>query len=240
MKKVFVVLMIMLLPLSAMAMTPVSDSELATVTGQVGVDIAVVDFHMNMSIGNLSWGDTDSTTGVGTPTLGGVMYVAGAPTNYLPGYININAINMTDIFVTLNAVKSYVGTLPIAIYADPMKIDVATLDAWNSTAQPFTNLVGKTAIVITMGDMHMQVGRITVGGIYLDGSVNQYTQYQFDRAHDSFASTFGTLDSTKNLGVMQIDAFDLVMYSSVGGYDTAANGSKFFPNNPARVYIMAH
>jgi len=232
MKKVFVVLMIMLLPLSAMAMTPVSDSEMAGVTGQVGVDIAVVDFHMDMSIGNIAWGDPDTTAVAGT------MYVAGSPTNYLAGYININAIDMTDIFVTLNGVKSYTGTIPNAIYADPMKIDVATLGAYNSLTQRFANLVNKTAICITMGDMHMQVGRITVGGIYLDGVVDGYNNWAFDSVHDEFAGTAASIASTKNLGTLQIDAFDLVMYSSVDGYKT--DGTKFFPNNPARVYIMAH
>ena len=58
MKKVLAFLAIMLLPLSVMAMTPVSDNDLANVTGQSGVSINV-DVTMDLGVGVAAWGDDD-------------------------------------------------------------------------------------------------------------------------------------------------------------------------------------
>lgn len=228
----FVAVLAMLIPLSAMAMTPVADSELAEVTGQVGIDIAVVDFHMDMTVGNVAWGDTDGTAD------SGIMYVAGLATDYTDGYININAIAMDDIFVTLNGVKSHNGSLTTAIYADPLKIDVATLGAANSVTQKYAGLAGKTAIVITMADMHMQVGKISIGGIYLADEAYSGT-YAFSSVSDEFVCTpNASMVDTENLGTLEISCVDIVMYSYVEGY--TAQGAHVNPQNPARVYILAH
>lgn len=231
----FVAVLALVFPLSAMAMTPITDVEMAEVTGQVGVDIAIVDMHMDMSIGNISWGDIDTTA------LAGTMWIAGNPTDYTGGYININDMVMTDIFITLAGVKSLVTTTgPVnAIYADPFKIDVATLGAATPGTQVFANLAGQTGIVMTMPDMHMQVGEISFGGIYLADQVYAYSNWAFNTLLDAFAgvnTASGAL--TEQLGVLNISAFDLRMYSSVDGY--LATGLKAFPNNPSRVYILAH
>jgi hypothetical protein len=50
------------LPMSAMALTTVSDSELAGVTGQAGVSINV-DMTANITVGTLAWGDADGFSG---------------------------------------------------------------------------------------------------------------------------------------------------------------------------------
>ncbi len=229
----FVAVLAMLIPLSAMAMTPVADSELAEVTGQVGIDIAVVDFHMDMSIGNVAWGDTDGTAD------SGAMYVANHATDYTDGYININNIVMDDIFVTLNANPSFTASPAHLLYADPLKIDVATLGAANVASQVFAGLAGKTAIVITMGDMHLQVGKISVGGIYLADEAYSGT-YSFAGATDEFVCTANAnMVDTENLGVLEISCVDIVTYSSVDGY-TAGTNAKANGNNPSRVYILAH
>jgi len=230
----FVAVLSMLLPLSAMAMTPVSDSELADVTGQVGISIAVVDFQMDMTIGNISWSDTD------TEASAGAMYIAGSSVDYTLGYININAVSMDNIFVTLNGVHKTVGGTNYLAYADPLLIDVASLGPATTAGQIFASpyVTSKTAIVITMGDTHIQIERITVGGIYLASYKYEHQGYAFNSLTDEFDCTPFTPVDTENLGDIQIDCIDIVIYSSVDGYNT--DGSKFFPNNPGRVYIIAH
>jgi len=239
----FVAVLAMLIPLSAMAMTPVADSELAEVTGQVGIDIAVVDFHMDMSIGNVAWGDTDNYSGSASDPL--QMFVAGSPTDYTDGYININNIVMKDIFVTMNAVKSHSGTTVTSAFADPLKIDVATLGDAAVGTQIYSGLANKTAIVITMGDMHLQIASIDVGGIYLADEVysgsSSFVSLDTDLGYaDEFVcEASDAMAETENLGTLNISCVDVVLYSYVEGYANDGSGH-INPDNPARVYILAH
>ncbi len=62
MKRVLTFLAIMLLPLSVMAMTPISDSDMSKVTGQAGVSINM-DITMNVTFGEMGWGDSDGLNG---------------------------------------------------------------------------------------------------------------------------------------------------------------------------------
>jgi hypothetical protein len=67
MKKILAFLSLVVLPLSAMAMTAVSDETLSDVTAQSGVSINA-NLTMDMSINTIAWGDSD---GLGTGTTKG-------------------------------------------------------------------------------------------------------------------------------------------------------------------------
>ena len=58
MKRIFTVLIIMVLPLSVFAMNPMADEELSHIVGKAGVSF-FVDITMNISIDTIAWGDSD-------------------------------------------------------------------------------------------------------------------------------------------------------------------------------------
>ena len=243
----FVAVLAMLIPLSAMAMTPVADSELAEVTGQMGVDIAIVDFTMDLSIDNIAWGDTDVSAGADGI---GQYYVGGHAVSFTQGYININDFAMTNLFVTLNGTTGTSAGATISA-ADPLKIDVATINELGPGC-PFPCVAGNTAIVITLPDMHVQIQSITIGGIYLDDAAYANDSYTFSGGTAGtdtwYADPYATLDATKNLGTMQIDGLDMKLYSSVPVWNSTlgeyvafdTNGNHVNVENNARVYILAH
>jgi len=59
MKRVLFILAILLLPLSLMAMTPVSDNEMSNVTGQSGVTIDISAMNISFEMDTVTWGDID-------------------------------------------------------------------------------------------------------------------------------------------------------------------------------------
>lgn len=65
MKKTLILLAALLAPLSAMAMKPLSETDLSAISGQSGVSM-YVDVTMNIHIGTIAWGDSD---GLGGPSL---------------------------------------------------------------------------------------------------------------------------------------------------------------------------
>ena len=58
MKRYFLLIMLLFMPLSLWAMTPISDDELSDISGQTGVSI-FVDITMNIHIDCIAWGDSD-------------------------------------------------------------------------------------------------------------------------------------------------------------------------------------
>ncbi len=61
MKKILTAIVLfafVVLPMSVMAMTSITEDELSTVTGQAGVSIGA-DITMNLSLGTVAWGDID-------------------------------------------------------------------------------------------------------------------------------------------------------------------------------------
>jgi hypothetical protein len=107
MKKLWVFLSLMALPLSAMAMAEISDQTLSDVTGQAGVSINV-NLSMNVSSTVAAWGDPD---GVGSPSTA--------------GFIGIKNLNLTGM--TINSQEN--------LGADfrPLTIDVATDDKYGTS-----------------------------------------------------------------------------------------------------------
>jgi hypothetical protein len=60
----------LMLPLSAMAMSAISDSDLSTMTGQSGVSINL-DVAMDMTVSSIAWGDSDGAILTGAGNIGG-------------------------------------------------------------------------------------------------------------------------------------------------------------------------
>lgn len=95
MKRVLIVLAALLLPLSVMAMTPVSDNDLSGITGQAGVTIGVSQLHITLKLDTVTWGDVDGlyngTNNVGYEAAGFInMEIADVPM-----HINIAAMTLT-------------------------------------------------------------------------------------------------------------------------------------------------
>jgi hypothetical protein len=96
MKKIFTVLVLgvaLMLPLSASAMSQLTDSDLSDVTGQSGVSI-IMDITMDIHFDVLAWGDAD---GIGT--------VAGTTGGWVGlSNLNINGLRIRYIPEKFNSV----------------------------------------------------------------------------------------------------------------------------------------
>jgi hypothetical protein len=129
MKKILTLIAVLaiLFPVSAMAgMTAITDSEMSDVTGQVGIDISVVDFSMDMSIANISWGDGDS----------GTLVASNRDVAYTPGYFNIQGIDMY-IYVTLDGSPVFTAA-PGSLALVGVKYGIASITpSYFVAAQPF-------------------------------------------------------------------------------------------------------
>jgi hypothetical protein len=103
MNKLLAFLALVLLPMSAMAMTAVSDQDLADVTGQSGVSINA-NLTMDLSITAVAWGDEDGL-GEGSGTT--------------RGSIGIKNLDLTNMTITSQAEE-------LGAAFSPITIDVAT------------------------------------------------------------------------------------------------------------------
>jgi hypothetical protein len=113
MKGALLFYIIFLLPFSAWAMTPVSDSELSDVTGQAGVNINP-DLTMDINIGTIAWGDAD---GLGTDNIWGEKTTG--------GYVGVTNFNITNLQIKLRDNDGYNGYNSLMM--KPITIDVATV-----------------------------------------------------------------------------------------------------------------
>ncbi len=113
MKRVLTILAILLLPLSVWAMTPVTDSDLSSVTGQAGVSINQ-DVMMNIHMDVMAWGDADGLGNVG------------------PGYNPING-HITTMTTGLNpwTTVSAGGYIGIKNFDMSLQVKARTTDTYN-------------------------------------------------------------------------------------------------------------
>jgi hypothetical protein len=119
MKNAFAFLAFLFIPLSVMAMTPVTDSDLSDVTGQAGVNINA-DLTMNISIGTLAWGDGNGIGGFnsGTDTSTWTTVSQG-------GYVGMTGFNITGLRIKARETDNFNGYYT-SVYLKPITIDVAT------------------------------------------------------------------------------------------------------------------
>ena len=119
MKRVLTFLAIMLLPLSVMAMTPVTDSDLADVTGQAGVNINA-DLQMDIAIGTMAWGDSDGVgaLAVAIPSWGD---------SDAGGYVGVTGFNITNLRIKARETDDGFGLVPYTTAnLKPITIDVCS------------------------------------------------------------------------------------------------------------------
>ena len=114
MKKALTILAALLLPLSVMAMTPVSDEALSDVTGQAGVSINA-DITMDVVLGTMAWGDA---TGLDAPW--------DTTDSDAGGYMGVSDLRMTNLNIKARTEEDgYNGYDPNTMLK-PITIDVAT------------------------------------------------------------------------------------------------------------------
>jgi len=154
MKRVLTFLAIMLLPLSVMAMTPVSDSTLSDVTGQAGVNINA-DLTMNISIGTMAWGDADGIHGWDN-SLSATRWTTVA----VGGYVGMTNFNITGLRIKARETDGFNGYFSSGMLK-PITIDVATGDksATNGAGGATTTFVrfGLGALEIHLSAMSLNV-----------------------------------------------------------------------------------
>lgn len=128
--KVFIAIIILFIPIHALAMTPVSEPDLSDVFGQAGVNINA-DLTMNLGIGTIAWGDA---TGVDAYASLGTSWSADGGAGYV-GVTGFNITNLrikareTDTFGTGYNTTGTAGAAPDTyntLYLKPITIDVAT------------------------------------------------------------------------------------------------------------------
>jgi hypothetical protein len=233
MKKVFVVLMIMLLPLSAMAaMTSISDNELSDVTGQMGISIALVDFNMDLSIANFTYDDEDT----------GRIIASNRAITYGPGYLNIGPLDLKNIYITIAGNPIFTSTpdatdmaLVALVSTDstvwgamsaqkPCGIagDMLTIDVMSVVDSPYCALdEGQTGILIGIPDMFFSLDGIDIDGIYLDsvsGADPAFnTKIFLPYAERWVYGNERAKQDCNSLGSLHINGITVVMYSSVAG-----------------------
>ena len=151
MKRVLTFLALMLLPLSVMAMTPVSDSTLSDVTGQAGVNINA-DLRMNIGIGTVAWGDSSGIDAEFTNY--GWTAAPGA------GYVGVNNLNIQNLRIKARETDTFNGYAAPAMLK-PITIDVATSDAYG-TGVTFVRF-GLGSLEISMDEMSLEVALGTAG-----------------------------------------------------------------------------
>ena len=174
MKRVLTFLAIMLLPLSVMAMTPVSDQTLSDVTGQAGVNINA-DLMMDIAIGTLAWGDADGITASGSHPAWG--------TTDGGGYVGVTGFDIDGLRIKARETDTF-DTYAAPAQLKPITIDVAT-DANVYDGATFVRF-GLGSLQITMGALDFDVrlgtdaatlaasgnllGVVSIGamGIYID------------------------------------------------------------------------
>jgi len=138
----------MLLPLSVMAMTPVSDSTLSDVTGQAGVNINA-DLTMDITMGTVAWGDDD---GIG---LLGTVFGWESPTT--GGYVGIQNLTISNLRIKARETDGYDGYTTAKL--KPITIDVARDTAGTPLLYGGATFVriGFGALQITMDELSMTV-----------------------------------------------------------------------------------
>ena len=218
MKRVLTFLAIMLLPLSVMAMTPVSDQTLSDVTGQAGVNINA-DLMMDIAIGTLAWGDADGITASGshpawgTTDGGGYVGVTGfdidglrikaretdtyheyaAPAQLKP--ITIDVATDPNIYDGATFVRFGLGSLQITMGALDFDVRLGT-DA--ATLAASGNLLG----VVSIGAMGIYIDPKSYVDIFSDGTcgVNIAMDIEIDQFNIGYVS-WGDTDGVVNGGI---------------------------------------
>ncbi len=213
MKRVFVFLAIMILPMSIWAMTPVTDYDLSNVTGQAGVNINP-NISMNIYIGTMAWGDSDGITGIYNPWI--------VPANSSGGYIGIANFNLSNLTIEerMESTDNYGGYNTMMV--KPITIDVATVNAplsvttipsWGGAVTTENLASGTTFVRFGLGALEISVGSMSF-------DINLYKRTGPVAATDDINTA-----SAQNLGDVEIGLFSMYInpWSYVDIYSASGN-----------------
>lgn len=175
MKKLFAILAVLsllMVPCVSMAST-MSDSDLADVTGQMGVTIVINNLNLGVAFSEILWGDVDGFSDAS-----------------YAGYVNL----VTPLQYTTTPFEMHVGIQGLV-----MTIDVGTYSSTNlgslCTGQAVT---GKTAVKISINSLIVTVDAIAVA-IFLNGDKGGDWDYASSAsgAYNWSASTAGYYQNSK-------------------------------------------
>jgi len=155
MKKILTAIVLfafVVLPMSVMAMTSITEDELSNVTGQAGVSINV-DVTANVTVGTVAWGDSDGFT----------------------GYTNAGFVGIEGLTLTVHASGRHdgafatTGATAVGYMAnDPITIDVGTSDTGTSLVR-----IGLPTFHITVSTLQTD---IFVSGVTADAPTSTVAQ----------------------------------------------------------------
>ena len=143
---VLCVLALMLIPMSSMAaMQSISDSEMAAVTGQAGVDIEVSAPQIDLGLQSITWGDPDGINGTSFDEAG---YINLSIPTGLIAHIAISDLTIsidvgdgvTSGTASETAVQISLST-GVNITLDAFMVGIY-VDAQNAVAQDYANALG--------------------------------------------------------------------------------------------------
>lgn len=160
MKRLLVVLAILVLPLSAMAMTPISDNDMSAVTGQAGVTIDIGNMNIEMSLGTITWGDVD---GLDANTANA-------------GYVNM-CIETVPMHIAI-------GSLTLSI-----DVGTYIPQSFTSAFDTASSLANVTAVAIGFTNFTMSMDAFAIHAIVLDGTNGVVVDYLADAAGGGWIPT---------------------------------------------------
>jgi len=137
MKKILTAIVLfafVVLPMSVMAMTSITEDELSTVTGQAGVSINV-DVTANLTIGTVAWGDSNGFT----------------------GYTNAGFVGIEGLNLTVHASGRHDGPFAATGY---LRNDPITIDVGAGTVASGAVFDGQTLVRIGLPTLHVNVSTL--------------------------------------------------------------------------------
>ncbi len=223
MKRVLTFLAIMLLPLSVMAMTPVTDSDLADVTGQAGVSINA-DLTMDINIGTMAWGDDD---GIGTSCENPWTSTYGVGGG---GYIGISGFKIDNLNIKARTNSADTYNAYTTMLLKPITIDVATAEK-NGVADVTFVRFGLGALEIHLDGMQFDVGLATASDFNTNYELNQTMGRVTLGGMDIYINPFSYVDIYAHTGcgvnfdlAITVDHFAMA-YASWGDTDGLPSGN---------------
>jgi hypothetical protein len=142
-----------MVPAASMAMVQTSDADLAAITGQSGVDIAITGLNIELGLGTLTWGDYDGKpVGTAAPSAANAGFI-NTVFYPVPISIGIGAVNISVDVDTRTKTSVILGvSIPGAITINGIIADVV-LDETNGALTDFLvagSYVGATNAAATV------------------------------------------------------------------------------------------
>jgi hypothetical protein len=198
----------LILPLSVMAMTSISDNELSAVTGQAGVSISM-DVEAQLTINTLAWGDSD-----------GINHGSNLIEYAVPGYTSAGFVGLDNLSMTIHISGRTDGPYSISnggaytgwLASLPLTIDVGT----NST--------GNTLVAIGLPTAHIVLDALTTnifvsGGTLAggpSGTIQQLGQIYLSNVDVKMGQATGNTAMPNDAGYVTIGAADATGGTNAG------------------------